>query len=743
VDDLFKPVVSVSAKAKGPLSDAIKVINASAASELMGNALLGVQSASGGVNDYSLSLNLPLTEMSKSKVTGSVSLVNNDISLDASLPPLNKVRGVLNFTETGLSMSNVKAKVLGSDVKLDGGLRFVTDKSESALDNPTLRMQGVMSSEGIRQLKEIPYLASLGKYLSGQSSFNASAVFKKGQLEFELSSSLQGLGIALPAPLNKSFDAAMPLKLVLSLPTDATPSPVNVSSFQSTRPVGAGTSAPQFYSSKKTLKATLSVGQNLLMSFASDLLPTVSNQTSKNAKPPITGTSTDRVWIGIFSSVPAQLPTNSIEPGLSINVDVPKLDCDAWQTTANELSGPSDTLNDQPKGIGKESIKANNLKLNPNNVRIKAAEMLYSRRSIHQVNLEANYQDLLPNGQWHININSAEAKGTVDYKNASPTSQAKLFARMSLLHIPPTAVDSVDSLLDEKDTILPSVDIVIDDLEVKGKRLGHAEIEAFNQILPDGGKEWRISKLNLMVPEGRFQANGSWSLIKDALKPVNLRKTTLDFNLDVDNAGQLLERLGTKGAVAGGRGKLSGQISWQNSPIQLDYPTMSGRFNVNIEKGSFLKTEPGAARLLGVLNLQALPRRLLLDFKDIFSDGFSFDFFRGDVTIDLGIAKTNNLQMKGVNAAVFLEGLADISKETQHLKVVVIPDIDAGTASLVVAAINPVVGISSYLAQYFLKRPISQAATKDFLVEGTWSDPTVTKLDPKAEFKYEIKPLKP
>jgi uncharacterized protein YhdP len=62
--------------------------------------------------------------------------------------------------------------------------------------------------------------------------------------------------------------------------------------------------------------------------------------------------------------------------------------------------------------------------------------------------------------------------------------------------------------------------------------------------------------------------------------------------------------------------------------------------------------------------------------------------------------------MKGVNAAVLLEGLADISKETQHLKVVVIPDIDAGTASLVVAAINPVVGISSYLAQYFLKRPI-------------------------------------
>ena len=209
----------------------------------------------------------------------------------------------------------------------------------------------------------------------------------------------------------------------------------------------------------------------------------------------------------------------------------------------------------------------------------------------------------------------------------------------------------------------------------------------------------------------------------------------MNFNLDIENAGQLLDRLGTKGAVNAGKGKLAGQVSWNGSPLQMDYPSLNGHFNVNVEKGSFLKTEPGAARLLGVLNLQALPRRLFLDFKDIFSDGFSFDFFRGDIGIDLGIAKTNNLQMKGVNAAILMEGFADISRETQHLKVIVIPEIDAGTASLVVAAINPIVGISSYLAQYFLKKPISQAATKDFIIDGTWSDPTVTKVDSRGEIK--------
>jgi uncharacterized protein YhdP len=162
---------------------------------------------------------------------------------------------------------------------------------------------------------------------------------------------------------------------------------------------------------------------------------------------------------------------------------------------------------------------------------------------------------------------------------------------------------------------------------------------------------------------------------------------------------------------------------------------MSGQFNVNIERGQFLKTDPGAGRLLGVLNLQALPRRLLLDFRDVFSEGFAFDFFRGDVNIQQGMAYTNNLQMKGVNAAVMMEGKADIGRETQDLKVVIVPDINAGTASLVYSTINPVVGLTSFLAQYFLRRPLTEANTQEFHVDGTWSDPKVTRITHKSVTK--------
>jgi uncharacterized protein YhdP len=168
------------------------------------------------------------------------------------------------------------------------------------------------------------------------------------------------------------------------------------------------------------------------------------------------------------------------------------------------------------------------------------------------------------------------------------------------------------------------------------------------------------------------------------------------------------------------------------SPITLDYPSLGGSFNVNVETGQFLKADPGIAKLLGVLSLQSLPRRLLLDFRDVFSEGFAFDFLRGDVTIVQGIARTNNLQMKGVNAAALMEGEADIAKETQNIKVVVVPEINAGSASLLASYINPVWGIGSFLAQLILRRPLLDAVTKEFLVDGTWVDPRVTEVPHKA-----------
>jgi uncharacterized protein YhdP len=206
------------------------------------------------------------------------------------------------------------------------------------------------------------------------------------------------------------------------------------------------------------------------------------------------------------------------------------------------------------------------------------------------------------------------------------------------------------------------------------------------------------------------------------------RRTAIDFKLDVNDAGALLSRLGKKDVLRRGRGRLEGTVEWRGSPFSHDYPSLGGELHLDLAKGQFLKAEPGLAKLLGVLSLQALPRRLTLNFRDVFSEGFAFDFIRGDAKISAGTASTNNLQMKGVNAAALMSGSANIARETQDLNVVVVPELDAGTAALVATAINPAIGLGTFLAQMVLRRPLISATTQEFQIDGTWADPKVTKV---------------
>lgn len=181
--------------------------------------------------------------------------------------------------------------------------------------------------------------------------------------------------------------------------------------------------------------------------------------------------------------------------------------------------------------------------------------------------------------------------------------------------------------------------------------------------------------------------------------------------------------------VRGGKGRIEGHIGWMGSPLSFHAPSLGGGLAIDLERGQFLRADPGIAKLLGVLSLQSLPRRLALDFRDVFSEGFAFDFVRGNARITEGVAHTNNLQMKGVSAAVLMEGQADIVRETQDLTAVVIPELNAGTASLVATVISPVTGLGTFLAQFLLRQPLQEAATRQFRITGSWSDPQVERVN--------------
>jgi uncharacterized protein YhdP len=306
-----------------------------------------------------------------------------------------------------------------------------------------------------------------------------------------------------------------------------------------------------------------------------------------------------------------------------------------------------------------------------------------------------------------------------------------VYARLAKLTLAPSAKADVEELLQQPNS-MPALDIEVEDFVLAGRQLGFVAIQAHNQGREGRTREWRLTKLNLRVPEARFNAIGDWAFSPGSPSNGGARRTALQVELDIRDAGALLARFGQPGAVRGGQGTINGSVGWVGSPMSLDYASLSGQLHIDVKSGQFLKVDPGAAKLLGVLSLQSLPRRLVLDFRDLFSEGFAFDFVRGDATIAQGVARTNNLQMKGVNAAVLMDGSADIANEAQDLKVVVVPEINAGTAALIATAINPAVGLGTFLAQFLLSQPLQSAATQEFRITGAWADPQVEKVDRRA-----------
>ncbi|MEJ7686307.1 MAG: AsmA-like C-terminal region-containing protein [Variovorax sp.] len=399
------------------------------------------------------------------------------------------------------------------------------------------------------------------------------------------------------------------------------------------------------------------------------------------------------------------------ERGVFANIQMNRLDIAAWQALFDDAAGGS-----KPAGASASTAGAADeaLAYLPTTLAVRAQQLAVGGRTLHNVVLGASRDGML----WRGNIDSTELSGYAEYRSAQA---GRLYARLARLKIAPTEATAVESLLDEQPGTLPALDIVVDDFELLGRRLGRAEIDAVNR--GGAGREWRLNKLAFTTPEAVFTAQGTWAAVSG-----EQRRTAMDFRLDIADAGGLLNRFGKKDLVRRGRGRLEGQVQWSGSPFALDYPSLAGQLQIDIGSGQFLKAEPGIAKLLGVLSLQALPRRLTLDFRDVFSQGFAFDFLRGDAKIAQGVASTNNLQMKGVNAAVLMDGSADIARETQDLRVVVVPEINAGTAALVATAINPAIGLGTFLAQMVLSKPLIAAATQEFHIDGSWTDPKITKV---------------
>lgn len=723
IDDLAAndPVLTIGGQGEGPLNDALTFLAASPLSTHLGAVLTKAQGQ--GQSTLRIDLAIPLNRSIDTQLKGEVTLKEKDhagIRLGALAPALTQVRGRIAFTESQLQVQ-ARAKVWGQEMVVegqrgtDGALKFTA--------------QGQVSADALRQAEEYPFLMRLAPRLSGDApvSVLVSMAARNGPdappalPEVVVTSNLRGIASSLPAPLNKAVNQPWPLKVGYRLEDES-----------------GGHDAIQ-----------VDLGNPAQAQMTSASMPWLRVDLRRDVRG-----EWARVQRGLMQlSQPAQGPGASPMPmpaqGVAAQVSTPSLDLKAWQDVLDAMTAPANPGG--PARPGTAESQAADESLIPETIQVQTAALSWQQRTLR--NVSATVQHPAPQ-VWKLQLDSAQAAGQIDWLPdripVAAGSHGRVVARLSRLLVPEAeaqalANQAADRLVASEPTAgLPALDIVIDQFQWKGLDIGRFEVEAVNRLIPVPGgaglPEWRVTRMKLANADAELDAVGNWTALgaqNHVRRPGDGRmrpRSAFSFALDLRNSGALMARLGLPPAIKGGKGKLTGQVSWLGSPLDLDVPSLSGDLKVALSEGQFLKADAGMARLLGVLSLQALPRRFLLDFRDIFQQGFAFDGVDGDIKVSQGQASTRNLRMRGVQAVVLIEGQADLLRETQDLTVYVVPEINAGTASLAYAAINPVVGLGTFVAQMLLRKQVAEAATTVFRIGGTWADPVVEKgLPPRAE----------
>ena len=672
IDDLAVGRLEVEGRAQGDAAQLLKFVNTSSLADTIGGVTRPMVAK--GPATLDVSLRLPLKDLSASTARGRVELAGAAIEYEPAEVRLDDVHGRLEFTEKTLAINGLAARFNGAPIELSG--------QTTGPGSMRLLAGGTMTADGLRRFSGNP----LTRQLRGATTYKADIDISRDGTRLTIESDLAGLASDLPSPMAKAADAHWPLKVTVSpIPVSATVMPAGEQR--------AGASADR-------IEASLQ-GEILLSA----------ERARNDARKPMQVTRA-ALAVNRQPAMPDQ--------GVTFQFTGQRIDLDAWMAVFSSGGGTDG-------GAGGAGIFGNEAASLPLTVSLLADEVRVADRNLNKVVLGASRAG----SQWLANLSAREVNGFLTWSGTA--ASGKLTARLGRLEIPKSQQQELAASLATGPSTLPAMDIFAEKFILGGVDFGALELVARNIAQAPAAQSaaarssgargtprprvWQLERLRLFNPAAELDAKGQWD-----------RTTSLSYRVNIVDAGEFLNRLELKNVVKGGKGFLSGELHWSGSPFSMDLPTLGGTMEIAVRDGQFLKVEPGAAKLIGVLNLQALPKLLTLDFKDIFAQGFSFDELRGTVGIERGIATTDSLAMRGLQAVVQIKGQADLKASTQDLKVVVIPELNGGLATLAYAAIvNPAIGLGAFLAQSLFSQPLSKALAHEIDVTGSWADPTVVE----------------
>jgi uncharacterized protein YhdP len=319
-------------------------------------------------------------------------------------------------------------------------------------------------------------------------------------------------------------------------------------------------------------------------------------------------------------------------------------------------------------------------------------------------------------GGWLAELRSEAISGSVrlDQRGGAPA----LSAEFDRLHLPDAAdAGTQGASLDPR--TLPALHFSAADLRVGKALLGQTRIEAYPTA-----EGLRFEQLEARSDGLTLAGSGLWGVDSEGVIG-----SSFQLRFSAEDLGLMLAGLGFAAPVEGGQTLASIDARWAGPPTAFGLERLQGTMEVSVGTGRLLDLSPGAGRVFGLLSLRALPRRLALDFRDVFETGLAFDSIKGSFDFQEGNAWTTNLNVRGPAADISIIGRTGLALRDYDQEVQVQPRV--GSAFPVVGAIagGPAGAAAGLIMQGMLGRGLDDANSYLYNVTGTWEDPAVERVD--------------
>ena len=267
-------------------------------------------------------------------------------------------------------------------------------------------------------------------------------------------------------------------------------------------------------------------------------------------------------------------------------------------------------------------------------------------------------------------------------------------------------------LADVDPAALPGLRVRIDELELDRRPLG--SLQVLGEAV-DGG--YAVDNILLRGEHHSVTGRAAWLRHPD-------ERTELELDVRSGDMGGLFAGLGYRGVIRDGRGNGRVALTARSTPFPLAMETLDGEVSLALRDGSLTQVEPGAGRVFGLLSVANLPRRLTLNFADVYEEGFAFDRIDAEFSITDGIAETRAFTMAGPSARVDASGSIDLAGRRYDQRITVLPRASSALPLLGGVFGGPPGAAAMLLAQQVFSEQFDRVARMQYHLTGSWADPT-------------------